>query len=191
MCSTQRPTRPQRLPPSGRRSTSSRYLRDAPGYFHPGRSGALKLGPKNTLAVFGEFHPRILRSSTWKARLSRFEVFLDAICRRPNPRRGRSKGALNASDLMPVRRDFAFVVGKDVAAETLLRAARGADKALIAGVSLFDVYEGKGIGEDEKSLAIVVELQPVKKTLTDEEIEAVGKKIVAAVEKATGGTLRG
>jgi phenylalanyl-tRNA synthetase beta chain len=163
---------------------------DAPGYFHPGRSGALKLGPKNTLAVFGEFHPRILAELDLEGPLVGFEVFLDNLPKAKS-KATRSKGALNASDLMPVRRDFAFVVGKDVAAETLLRAARGADKALIAGVSLFDVYEGKGIGEDEKSLAIVVELQPVKKTLTDEEIEAVGKKVVAAVEKATGGTLRG
>ncbi len=163
---------------------------DAPDYFHPGRSGALKLGPKNTLAVFGEFHPRILGALDIEGPLVGFEIYLDNLPT-PKSKATRSKGALNASDLMPVRRDFAFVVGKDIAAETLLKAARGAEKSLVSGVTLFDVYEGKGIGDDQKSLAIDVELQPKQKTLTDEEIDAVGKKIIAAVEKATGGTLRG
>ncbi|MBO0345624.1 phenylalanine--tRNA ligase subunit beta [Roseibium sp. CAU 1637] len=164
---------------------------DAPSYFHPGRSGALKLGPKNTLAVFGEIHPRTLAELDIEGPIVAFEIFLDNL---PAPKKGkssRSKGAQNASDLMPVRRDFAFVVTGDVQVETLLKAARGADKVLIKDVTLFDIYEGKGVPEGSKSLAIDVTLQPVKKTLTDEEIDAVAKKIIASVEKATGGTLRG
>lgn len=162
---------------------------DAPSYFHPGRSGALKMGPKNTLAVFGEIHPRTLDALGIEGPLVGFEIYLDNLPK-PKNKGGRSKGALNASGLMPVRRDFAFVVSKDTSAETLLKAARGAEKALITDVNLFDVYEGKGIADDQKSLAIDVTLQPTQKTLTDEEIDAVAKKIVAAVEKATGGTLR-
>lgn len=163
---------------------------DAPDYFHPGRSGALKLGPKNTLAVFGEIHPRMLALLDIEGPLVGFEIYLDNLPQ-PKTKATRSKGALDVSDLMPVRRDFAFVVGKSTAAETLLKAARGAEKALISDVTLFDVYEGKGIAEDQKSLAIDVTLQPMQKTLTDEEIDAVSKKIIAAVEKATGGILRG
>lgn len=163
---------------------------DAPGTFHPGRSGCLKLGPKNALAVFGEIHPRTLADLDLEGPLVAFEIYLDALPQ-PKTKGGRSKGALNASHLMPVRRDFAFLVGKDVKAEVLLKAARGAEKTLIADVTLFDIYVGQGVPDDQKSVAIDVLLQPRQKTLTDEEIDAVAKKIIANVEKATGGTLRG
>ncbi|CTQ62107.1 phenylalanine--tRNA ligase subunit beta [Roseibium album] len=163
---------------------------DAPGTFHPGRSGCLKLGPKNALAVFGEIHPRTLADLDLEGPLVAFEIYLDVLPQ-PKTKGGRSKGALNASHLMPVRRDFAFLVGKDVKAEVLLKAARGAEKTLIADVTLFDIYVGQGVPDDQKSVAIDVLLQPRQKTLTDEEIDAVAKKIIANVEKATGGTLRG
>lgn len=163
---------------------------DAPSTFHPGRSGCLKLGPKNTLAVFGEVHPRTLAELDIEGPLVAFEIDLDALPQ-PKKKAGGSKGALNASHLMPVRRDFAFLVGQDVVAETVLKAARGAEKTLIADVTLFDIYEGQGVPDGQKSVAIDVLLQPRQKTLTDEEIDAVSKKIIANVEKATGGTLRG
>jgi len=165
-------------------------MRDAPATFHPGRSGSLKLGPKNTLAVFGEVHPRTLAALDIEGPLVAFEIHLDALPE-PKGKGNRSKGALNVSGLMPVQRDFAFLVGKDVSAETLLRAARSAEKTLIEDVTLFDIYEGQGVPDGQKSVAIDVTLQPRQKTLTDEEIDAVAKKIIASVEKATGGTLRG
>ena len=165
-------------------------MRDAPATFHPGRSGSLKLGPKNTLAVFGEIHPRTLAALDIEGPLVAFEIYLDALPE-PKGKGGRSKGALNVSGLMPVQRDFAFLVGKDVSAETLLRAARSAERTLIEEVTLFDIYEGQGVPEGQKSVAIDVTLQPRQKTLTDEEIDAVARKIIACVEKATGGTLRG
>jgi phenylalanyl-tRNA synthetase beta chain len=165
-------------------------MADAPATFHPGRSGCLKLGPKNTLAVFGEVHPRTLAALDIEGPLVAFEIYLDALPE-PKGKGGRSKGALNVSGLMPVQRDFAFLVGKDVSAETLLKAARGAEKTLIENVTLFDIYEGQGVPEGQKSVAIDVTLQPRQKTLTDEEIDVVAKKIIASVEKATGGILRG
>ncbi|PKQ07783.1 MAG: phenylalanine--tRNA ligase subunit beta [Alphaproteobacteria bacterium HGW-Alphaproteobacteria-11] len=162
---------------------------DAPGWYHPGRSGVFRLGPKNVLGYFGELHPRILDAMDVAGPVVAFEVFPDAI---PEPKRKptRAKPPLELSDLQPLRRDFAFVVDDGVAAEQLIRAARGVDKKLIVDVSLFDLFEGGALGEGRKSLAIEVTLQPVEKTLTDEEIDAVSKRIVAAVEKATGGTLR-
>jgi phenylalanyl-tRNA synthetase beta chain len=119
-----------------------------------------------------------------------FELDLDAI---PEARKKatKSKAALKLSDLMPLERDFAFLVDRAVPAATLLRAARNADKALITSVDIFDLFEGAGVGEGQKSVAIRVTLQPTGKTLTDEEIDKVGASIVAAVGKATGGTLRG
>jgi len=163
---------------------------EAPDWLHPGRSGELRLGPKTVLARFGELHPRTLRALDLDGPMVAFEVYLDAVPE-PKAKAGRSKGAFDVSDLMPVRRDFAFVVDEGVSADKLIKAARGADKKLIADVTLFDVYRGAGIGEGQKSLAIDVTLQPRDKTLTDEEIDAVAAKIRAAVEKATGGSLRG
>jgi len=162
---------------------------EAPGWFHPGRSGEFRLGPKTVLARFGELHPALLERLDLGGPLVAFEVFLDAVPE-PKAKAGRSKGALDLADLMPVRRDFAFVVDKSVTADRLLRAARGAEKTLIADVTVFDVYEGKGIAEGKKSIAIDVTLQPKQKTMTDQEIDAVAARIVAAVEKATGGSLR-
>ncbi len=161
---------------------------DAPGCYHPGRSGGLRLGP-NLLAQFGELHPRVLGKLGLKGPATGFEVFLENI---PVPRAkaGKARPALELSALQPLERDFAFLLDAEVPAETLIRAAKGADKALITGVALFDAYSGKGIEAGKKSLAIAVTLQPTERTMTDQEIEAVCAKIVAQVEKATGGTLR-
>ena len=164
-------------------------MRDAPDWFHPGRSGVLKLGPKTTLAVFGELHPDVLAALGLDAPVAAFEIYLDAIP--AAKRKSLTKPALNASDLQPVRRDFAFLVNADIAAGDVVRAAAGADRALISEISVFDVFSGKGIPDGKKSLAIEAVLLPRDKTLTDQEIEAVAAKIVAAVQKATGGTLRG
>ena len=156
---------------------------------HPGRGGRIQLGPKLVIGWFGEVHPNELAAFDLTGPVAAFELDLDAI---PEPRRKptRAKPALKLSDLQPVSRDFAFVVDRDVPAEKLLRAARNADKALITAVDVFDVFEGKGVGEGRKSLGIAVTLQPVDRTLTDEEIEKVSGAVVAAVAKATGATLR-
>jgi phenylalanyl-tRNA synthetase beta chain len=116
-----------------------------------------------------------------------FEVFLDAI---PEPKR-RKKAAPEISAFQPVRRDFAFLADAVVPAVLLVRAALGADKALIAEVALFDRYAGEKLPEGKVSLAIQVTLQPREATLTEAEIEAVAAKVVAAVGKATGASLRG
>jgi phenylalanyl-tRNA synthetase beta chain len=161
--------------------------REAPVWFHPGRSGALKLGPKTLLGVFGELHPDVLAKLGVDVPVAAFELYLDAI---PARRQTTAKLALEAFDLQPVRRDFAFLLDNDVQAGDVVRAASGADRALIAETRVFDVFSGQGVPAGKKSLAIEVTLQPKEKTLTDAEIEAVAAKIVAAVTKATGGALR-
>jgi phenylalanyl-tRNA synthetase beta chain len=159
-------------------------------WWHPGRSARLQLGPKVVVAEFGEIHPRILKAMDVDGPVLGFEITLDAI---PEPKKKATKGrpALNASALMPLSRDFAFVVGQATPAGEVARAAAGADKALIADVRVFDVYQGKGVDEGMKSVAIEVAIQPRDKTLTDAEIEALSGRIVAAVDKAVGGKLRG
>jgi phenylalanyl-tRNA synthetase beta chain len=158
-------------------------------WFHPGRSGTLKLGPK-ILAVFGEFHPLTLEALDVKGPLIGFEVWLDALPE-PKSKATRTKPRLDLSAFLPVKRDFAFVVDAKTDADKIVRAAKGADKKLIADVTVFDVFAGASLGEDKKSVAVEVTLQPIDQTLTDEQLEAASNAIVAAVEKATGGSLRG
>ncbi len=163
---------------------------DAPAWYHPGRSGVFRMGPKNVLARFGELHPSVLNALDVAGPIVAFEVLLDAVPT-PKSKPTKTKPALSIPDLQPVRRDFAFIVSKDTNADSLIRAAAGAEKKLIADVTLFDSFEGGNLGADEKSLAIEVTLQPTEKTLTDEELEAVSGKVIAMVAKATGGRLRG
>lgn len=138
-------------------------------------------------------HPRILAALDIKGAAVAFTVYPANV---PFPKQKTStRPALVLADLQPVERDFAFVVDADVEADKLVRAAKGADKKLIVDVSVFDVFSGEKavaqMGEGRKSIAIAVRLQPTDATLTDKDIEAVGAKVVAAVAKATGGTLRG
>ncbi len=160
--------------------------RDAPGFYHPGRSGVLRQGPKLVLATFGELHPAVLAALDLPRPAVAFEVFLDRV---PEPKR-RRRAAPDLPALQPVRRDFAFVVDEDVPAEAVSRAARGAERQLIAGVRLFDVYAGPGVPEGQRSLAVEVTFQPREQALTDAEIEAASAKVVAAVAKATSAVLR-
>jgi len=159
---------------------------DAPGFYHPGRSGVVRQGPKTVLGSFGELHPRVLASLDMTGPVAAFTVNLDAV---PEPKR-RRRAAPDLPLFQPVRRDFAFLVDMAVSADAVLRAARGAERTLIAGVSLFDVYAGDKVPEGKKSLAVEVVFQPRERTLTDAEIEAACQKVVSAVVKATGASLR-
>ncbi|SDD32368.1 phenylalanyl-tRNA synthetase beta chain [Paracoccus isoporae] len=161
------------------------------GWWHPGRSGNIQLGP-NRLASFGEVHPKILREMDVKGPAVAFTIHIPNI---PLPKsRTTTRPALDASALQSVERDFAFVVDHDVEALKLVNAAAGADKALIDSVRVFDQFAGEKaeaqMGPGKKSVAITARLQPRDKTLTDAEIEAVSAKIVEKVAKATGGVLR-
>ncbi len=158
----------------------------APAWFHPGRSGTVALGPKQ-VAWFGELHPKVLAAFDLKIPVAAFEINLDAVPE-PKPRRGRA--AFAPSPYQAIERDFAFVVDAEVAAGDIVKAARLADRALIENVSVFDVYEGKNLGDGKKSIAIAVRIQPKDKTPTDAEIEVLAQKLIAAVIKATGASLR-
>jgi len=161
---------------------------EAPSWYHPGRSGTIQMGPQNKLATFGEIHPRILSDMDVKGPLVAFEVNLTVV---PESRsKIATRAALKASDLMAVKRDFAFVVEDGVEAEKVVKAAKSADKQLISDVTVFDRFAGGTLEAGKASLAIEVTIQPREKTLTEEEIEELSKKVVAQVHKATGGVLR-
>jgi len=158
-------------------------------WLHPGRSGTIQIGPQNVLGYFGELHPRALEVLRADGPLVAFEVILDRI---PEAKQKptRAKPPLELSPFQPVSRDFAFIVDRSVRAGDIVRAAQGVDKKLITDVAVFDVYEGKGIDDGKKSVAITVTIQPREKTMTDQEIDAIGARIVAEVAKKTGGALR-
>ena len=161
-------------------------------WFHPGRSGAIGLGP-NVMASFGEVHPRILAALDVKGPVVAFTLLIANV---PQPKvKTPTKPALTLSDLQAVDRDFAFVMDTGIEALVAVNAAAGADKMLIESVRVFDQFTGERaeaqMGPGKKSLALTVRLQPTDRTLTEAEIEAVSAKIIDKVSKVTGGTLRG
>ncbi|AQU86564.1 phenylalanine--tRNA ligase subunit beta [Komagataeibacter nataicola] len=160
---------------------------DAPAYYHPGRSGVIRQGPKLVLGHFGQLHPALLAARGIDVPVCAFTLYPDAV---PEPKR-RRKGPPALSAFQPLKRDFAFVVSADVPAEKLLKAVKGAERNLIVAVSLFDVYEGDKIPAGHKSLGIEITLQPMDGTLTDAEIEAVCERVVAAAHKSCNAVLRG
>jgi phenylalanyl-tRNA synthetase beta chain len=161
-----------------------------PAWLHPGRSATLQFGPQNQIGCFGEVHPRILKELDIKGPLVAIEILLDAIPA-PKAKPTKMRPKLDLSAFQPVTRDFAFIVDGKVKADELLKVARGIDRALVSDVTLFDVYEGKGVEPGKKSLAIAVTLQPKDRTLTDAEIDALAQKLVAEAAKKTGAVLRG
>jgi phenylalanyl-tRNA synthetase beta chain len=161
----------------------------APAWFHPGRSGTIQMGAQNVLGHFGELHPRAMELLDVEGPLVAFELVLDRLPQ-PKSKTTHTRAVLELSPFQPVERDFAFVIERGVRAADVVRAAQNAERKLISAVSVFDVYEGRGIEPGKKSIAISVTLQPREKTLTEQEIDAVANKIVAEVSKRTGATLR-
>lgn len=160
-------------------------------WWHPGRSGVIGLGP-NVMATFGEVHPKVLAEMGVKGPAVAFTVLVQNV---PMPKvKTPTRPALAISDLQAVDRDFAFVVDTSIEVLTAVNAATGADKALIESVRVFDQFTGDKaeaqMGAGKKSIALTVRLQPTEKTLTEADIDAVSKKIIEKVTKATGGTLR-
>ena len=161
-----------------------------PSWAHPGRSGTLQFGPKGVIGAFGELHPRVLKALDVKGPLVAFEIHLDALPL-PKFKPTKVKPKLALSDFQPLTRDFAFIVDKAVAAGDMAKTAQNADRNLITETSVFDIYEGAGVEPGKKSVALAVTLQPVEKTLTEAEIEAVAAKIVAEMAKRYKAALRG
>jgi phenylalanyl-tRNA synthetase beta chain len=170
-------------------AASVQVTRDAPAWFHPGRSGTIRRGPKMVLAHFGELHPRIVEMFDLSGPVVAFELDLTALP--PEKRKARARPEYAPSDLNPVSRDFAFLVDRDAPVADLINAVKRADRTLITDVTVFDVFTGEAIGPDKASIAVQVTLQPTEATLTDEDIEAISDKVVAAARKAVGAEIRG
>jgi phenylalanyl-tRNA synthetase beta chain len=177
------------LAAAGAPAQAMQVVPGGPAWFHPGRSGTIQIGPQNVLGYFGELHPRSLEALDAEGPLVAFEVILERIPE-GKAKATRAKAMLELSPFQPVTRDFAFVVDRTAKAADIVRAAQNVDRKLITSVSVFDLYEGQGVDAGKKSVAIAVTIQPREKTMTDQEIDALGTKIVAEVSKRTGGVLR-
>ncbi len=172
----------------GAPAVNAQITKDAPDYYHPGRSAVLRLG-KNIIAQFGEIHPAILEEMGIKTAVVGFEILLDNI---PQPRRkSTAKTLLKIEKLQPVSKDFAFIVKENLQANDLIKTAIASNKKLISGANVFDVYAGKGIEDGHKSLALSITIQPKNDTLTDEDIEGIMNGVIDAVSTKCGGLLRG
>ncbi len=169
--------------------SGAQVVAEAPSWYHPGRSGVLRLGPKNIMAFFGEIHPLVLKKLDVKGPIVGFEILLGNIPL-PRSKSGNSRGPLKASDFQSVERDFAFVVDENVLAENIVKAVNSVDKNLIDKICIFDIYKGTGMADNKKSVAINVKLQPNDRTMTDEEIDTFSTKVIDIVAKKTGGILR-
>ncbi|MGA8587252.1 MAG: phenylalanine--tRNA ligase subunit beta [Roseiarcus sp.] len=164
-------------------------LPGGPAFLHPGRAATLQLGPKTVIGWFGQLHPSALEALDAEGPIVAFEIILEAVPA-PKARPTKAKPKLDRSDFMAVERDLAFVVDAGVRAGDIVRAAESAERSLVAKIGVFDVYQGDGLPEGSKSIAIHVILQPRDRTLTDAEIDAAMSKIVAEVSRRTGAALR-
>lgn len=172
---------------AGGPSGNLQISRDAPSYYHPGRSGALRLGA-NVIGYFGEIHPALLDEMKVSVPVVGFEVFIENI---PEPKKkGNALPLVELSQFQPISRDFAFLADTVVDADSFVKAIKSVDRNLIGAVEIFDIYAGKGIEPGKKSVAISVAIQPKTATLTDAEIEGLSKKIIDMVTQKTGATLR-
>jgi phenylalanyl-tRNA synthetase beta chain len=172
----------------GAPAANAQIKRGAANYYHPGRSGMLSLG-KNVIAQFGEIHPAILEEMGVKFPVVGFEIFLENLPQ--SKKKGTEKPMLKVEPLQPLSRDFAFLVDMDVAAQDVVRAATAADKKLIVGGEIFDIYTGKGVDEGQKSVALNITIQPKGESLTDKDLEGLAAKVIDNVAGKVGGALRG
>ena len=156
----------------------------SPSYYHPGISGSiLSINKKSILAYFGQLHPKIVDETFG------FEIFLENLVSFKQNNK-KIKKSLILSDFQKSERDFAFLVSKKINAQLLVDAIKNTDTSLIKKINIFDVYEGKNIPSDKKSIALKVTIQSENKTLNDNDLKNISNRIIKSVEQHTGAQLR-
>lgn len=161
---------------------------EMPDYYHPARSGAVKLG-NNFIGIFGEIHPLKVNKIGLKHRINVFELYIDNL---PKLKLEKStqKRKFTPNDLQPIKRDFAFIVGRELEIGNILNSVKKVSKDLITNINLFDIYQGENIDADKKSVAFSITIQPKEKVLTTEEIDAISDKIIQEITTKFKGILR-
>jgi len=161
-------------------------------WYHPGRSGLLSLGSSigPELAYFGEIHPFIIKKLDLRTdNVLGFEIFLDNIPESKKKIR-EAKPQFIVSDYQKVVRDFAFVIDEKYESSEIINLVKKIDEDLIKNIKIFYVYKGENIDSGKKSIAFSVTLEPKDKTLSENDIEQISKKIILTVQKSTNATLR-
>ena len=159
---------------------------ESSNYFHPGKSGSINFLPKSKVGIFGEIHPDIIKRFEINFPVYAFELNLNTLPREFTE----NKKGFNSKNFQKVERDFAFIVDKKIESKIIIDLINKVENELIREVNIFDVYEGDGVPEGKKSIAISVVMQPKEKTLQDPEIESICKKIISNVVDNTGAVLR-
>ena len=150
---------------------------------HPGQTARI-IRNGETVGWLGALHPQLVTELDLQAPVFAFELSLNKITE------GRLPQFKELSRFPEVRRDIAVLVDKTVAAENLLGTIRSVAGENLTNLRLFDVYEGKGIDPNRKSLAIGLTMQHSSRTLTDDEVNAVMDKVIESLEQGFNATLR-
>jgi len=156
---------------------------DAHPAFHPGKSARI-IVEQNTAGWLGELHPLWQKKFDLPKPVILFELVLGVLLPRSLPY------ANEISKFPPVRRDIAVIVDNEINVQALLTAMRENKQGIITEIALFDMYRGKSIGDNKKSLAFKIMLQDVEKTLTDEDVDKTIDHLLGVLEQKFGATLR-
>ncbi len=168
------------------------YDTETPSYYHPGKSGRVFLnkGKEKVVAYFGDIHPNVLKKLDIKIEaLVGFEIFLDNI-KQPKKSLKDQKTKHKFSDFQKSERDFAFILDKNFQVQELIEIISNVDKNLIKSVKVFDVYDGKNIPENKKSIALNVTIQSSEKTLNEDDLNKINQTIITAVESKLDAKIR-
>jgi len=154
-------------------------------YHHPGKSASFYLG-KNLIGYIGELHPKIIKKFGIKQRIICAEIFYDNL-----PKKNLEKRKpLFLSELQSINRDFAFYIDDGIESQQIIKSIKSLKINILEEINIFDVYKSDQDTSNKKSIAFNVKLQPIQKTLVDEEIEDISNKIINVVKEKLGGELR-
>jgi phenylalanyl-tRNA synthetase beta chain len=150
---------------------------------HPGKSAEISINGRIG-GFLGELHPRWQQKLGLSRSVVLFELNMDVLLARPLAK------ASEISKYPPIRRDIAVLVPKDVSVQAILDSMRSEKLSIISEIALFDVYQGKGVESDKKSLAFRMLLQDTEKTLTDAQADQAVAKLISILENRFGARLR-
>ena len=157
-------------------------------YFHPKICGSVLIG-KEKIADFGMIHPSVTNFFNLGVNIHAFEISFSKILKYFSEQKV-SRKSFFKSNYQSSKRDFSFLVNKNIFSSEIKKVIKLVDKELIKEVKIFDFYEDKELGDNKKAIAIEVTIQSDFKTLSDEDIEKVCKEIISNAEKKCNARLR-
>ncbi len=151
--------------------------------FHPGQCAQIQY-QEQTIGLIGQLHPQWLKPFDVQGPVFMFQLFQDSLLTKQVPQ------VTGISKFPEVQRDLAFVVDKTCPVATLLSAIKSLDNSLIKQIQVFDVYEGTGLTDSQKSVAISLKIQHNDRTLTDDEVDQLIQQVIDRAHTRVGASLR-